>query len=85
MEGLLPIANSLERSNGLCESAWEKMSPFVMGLAHGAEDFYDGWMKNSRLAMIFCNDGFRSVSFLLETMDDANVLIGNIYKRHTTK
>ena len=58
---------------GLCESAWETMSPFVMGLAHGAENFYDGWMKNPRSVMISCNDGFRPVSFLLETMDeDAN-------------
>lgn len=46
------------------------MSPFVMGLAHGAENFYDGWMKNSRSAMISCNDGFCPVSFLLEAMDE---------------
>ena len=31
------------------------------------------WMKNKKSAMISCNDGFRPVSFLLETMDeDAN-------------
>lgn len=28
------------------------------------------WMKNPKLAMISCNDGFRPVSFLLETMDE---------------
>ena len=54
----------------LCEIAWETMSPFVMGLAHGDEDFYEGWMKNPRSAMISCNDGFRPVSFLLETMEE---------------
>ena len=27
-------------------------------------------MKNPRSAMISCNDGFRPVSFLLETMDE---------------
>ena len=27
------------------------------------------WMKNPRSAMISCNDGFRPVSFLLETLD----------------
>ena len=46
------------------------MYPFVMGLAHGAENFYDGWMKNPRSAMISCNDGFCPVSFLLEAMDE---------------
>ena len=47
------------------------MSAFVMALAHGGENFYDGWMKNPRSAMISCNDGFRPVSFLIETVEDA--------------
>lgn len=69
-EGQIFIADGGKRPDGLCESAWESMSPFVMGLAHGAEGFYDGWMKNPRSAMISCNDGFRPVSFLLETIED---------------
>lgn len=69
-EGQVFIANGWQRPEGLCESAWETMSPFVMGLAHGAEDFYEGWMKNPCSAMISCNDGFRPVSFLLETLDE---------------
>lgn len=69
-EGQVFIANGWQCPVGLCESAWETMSPFVMGLAHGAEDFYDGWMKNPRSAMISCNDGFRPVSFVLETVDE---------------
>ena len=69
-EGQVFIAEGWKRPDGLCESAWETMSPFVMGLAHGAEDFYDGWMKDPRSALISCNDGFRPVSFLLETMDE---------------
>ena len=68
--GQVFIADGWRRPEGLCESAWETMSPFVMGLAHGAEDFYEGWMKNPRSAMISCNDGFRPVSFLLETMEE---------------
>ena len=43
---------------------------FVMTLAHGGEDIYSGWMKNKRSAMISCNDGFRPVSFLIETLDE---------------
>ncbi|MBO6235359.1 MAG: TIGR04076 family protein [Schwartzia sp.] len=69
-EGQVFIADGWKRPDGFCESAWETMSPFVMALAHGAENFYDGWMKDKRSAMISCNDGFRPVSFLLETMDE---------------
>ena len=69
-EGQVFIANGWKRPDGLCESAWETISPFVMALAHGAENFYDGWMKDKRSAMISCNDGFRPVSFLLEAMDE---------------
>ena len=56
---------------GFCQSAWDSVSPFVMTLACGGGNFYDGWMKNPRSAMISCNDGFRPVSFLLEVMEDA--------------
>ena len=47
------------------------MSAFVMTLAHGGGNFYDGWMKDPKSAMISCNDGFRPVSFLIETLEDA--------------
>ncbi len=69
-EGDVFIANGWQKPENFCDSAWESLSPFVLALANGAEDFYDGWMKNKRSAMISCNDGFRPVSFLLETMDD---------------
>ncbi len=65
-QGQVFIANGWQKPEGLCDSAWESMSPFVMTLAH----FYDGWMKNPRSAMISCNDGFRPVSFLIEALDD---------------
>lgn len=64
------IANGWQKPVGFCDSAWESLSPFVMALAHGAENFFDGWMKNGRSAMISCNDGFRPVSFLLETLEE---------------
>lgn len=72
-EGQVFIANGWNCPEGLCKSAWDTMSPFVMGLVYGAEGFYDGWMKNPRSAMISCNDGFRPVSFLLEAIDDADI------------
>lgn len=69
-EGQVFIANGWERPEGFCISAWESISPFVMTLAHGGMNFYDGWMKNPKSAMISCNDGFRPVSFLIETLDE---------------
>lgn len=69
-EGQTFVANGWQRPEGMCESAWESMSAFVMTLAHGGEDFYDGWMKDPRSAMISCNDGFRPVSFLIEALDE---------------
>lgn len=69
-EGQVFVANGWKKPENLCESAWESMSPFVMALAHGAEDLYNGWMKNKRSAMISCNDGFRPVSFLIEAMNE---------------
>ena len=68
--GQVFIANGWQMPAGFCVSAWDTVSPFVMALAHGAEDFYDGWMKNKKSAMISCNDGFRPVSFLLETIEE---------------
>ena len=69
-EGQIFIANGWRRPDGFCESAWDTVSPFVMTLAHGGKNFYDGWMKNPKSAMISCNDGFRPVSFLLETLNE---------------
>ena len=69
-EGEVFIANGWKKPENFCDSAWDSISPFVMTLAHGGGDFYDGWMKNEKSAMISCNDGFRPVSFLLETMEE---------------
>ncbi len=54
------------KPDGFCNSAWESVGPFVKRLEAGEEDFYDGWMKNKKSAMISCNDGFRPVSFYIE-------------------
>ena len=69
-EGAVFIANGWEKPEGLCDSAWQSMSAFVLTLACGGEDIYSGWMKNRHSAMISCNDGFRPVSFLLEAMEE---------------
>lgn len=69
-EGQVWIANGWQKPEGMCDSAWESMSAFVMTLAHGGGDFYDGWMKNPKSAMISCNDGFRPVSFYMEALEE---------------
>lgn len=66
--GQVFIAEGWQKPEGFCDSAWDSISPFVMTLAYGGENIYDGWMKNPRSAMISCNDGFRPVSFLIEVM-----------------
>ena len=68
-EGEVFIADGWQKPDGLCESAWQSMSPFVMTLTYGASNLYDGWMKNRHSAMISCNDGFRPVSFLIEVIE----------------
>ena len=68
-EGQVFIVENQKKPAGFCDSAWESVAPFVIALSNGATNFYDGWMKNEKSAMISCNDGFRPVSFLLETID----------------
>ena len=68
-EGQVFFCEGWQKPENFCQSAWDTLSPFVMTLAHGGEDIYDGWMKDKHSAMISCNDGFRPVSFLIEVCD----------------
>lgn len=63
------IVENCTKPQGMCDSAWETMLPFVRELAHGGGDFYDGWMRNKHSAMLSCNDGFRPVSFYVEVIE----------------
>jgi len=64
------IVENCEKPANMCASAWESMLPFITELANGGGNFYDGWMQNPHSAMISCNDGFRPVSFYLETIEE---------------
>lgn len=68
-EGQVFYCENLQKPIGFCDSAWESVLPFVTELATGGGNFYDGWMKNPKSAMISCNDGFRPVSFYIEVCD----------------
>lgn len=68
-EGEVFISQDGLKPDGFCDSAWESVLPFVSCLAAGGGNFYDGWMKNEKSAMISCNDGFRPVSFYIEVSE----------------
>lgn len=55
---------------GLCETAYETLKPFINDLLNGKGHFYGDWMKNPYSAMVSCNDGFRPVTFHLELIDN---------------
>ena len=55
-EGQVFIAEGWQRPEGMCESAWESISPFVMTLAHGGENIYDGWMNFANFLFFSHND-----------------------------
>jgi uncharacterized repeat protein (TIGR04076 family) len=63
------VSVNAQKPENLCDSAWESMEKFVKELAEGGGNFFDGWMKNKHSAMISCNDGFRPVTFYIETVE----------------
>ena len=69
-EGEVFVSENAQKPDGLCDSAWQSLAPFVLALASGGGNFYDGWMKNPHSAMLSCNDGFRPVSFYIETIEN---------------
>ena len=68
--GQVLISRNGTRPEGLCNEAWKCMESFVNTLAQGGGNFFDGWMKNPHSAMVSCNDGFRPVSYYLETVEE---------------
>ena len=68
-EGMVFYTEGDKMPQDFCQSAWDSLYPFVKELANGGGNFYDGWMKNPKSAMISCNDGFRPVSFLIEVIE----------------
>lgn len=69
-EGSVFYSNGWQKPARLCDNAWKSMQEYVMTLACGGTDFYDGWMLDRNTALIGCNDGFRTVIFLLEATDE---------------
>ncbi|MBO5464353.1 MAG: TIGR04076 family protein [Alistipes sp.] len=63
------IVENCAKPDGMCDSAWETLLPFVRELTEGRGNFFDGWMQNPYSAMLSCNDGFRPVSFYVEVVE----------------
>ena len=68
-EGQVWVSVDGKCPEGMCPSAWGVMREFVEALARGEGNFFDGRMKDPMSAMISCNDGFRPVSFYIETIE----------------
>ena len=67
-EGDVFYSKNGEKPENLCPKAWKAMKEYVISLAQGKGNFFDGWMKDPMSAMISCNDGFRPVSFYIEVI-----------------
>jgi len=68
--GKVFISKDAEMPENFCKSAWQSIREYVVVLAYGGEDFFDGWMRDKKSAMLSCADGFRPVSFYLETIEE---------------
>lgn len=68
--GQVFFVENCNKPDGLCQSAWESMLPFIKTLSEGGGNFFNGWMRDPYSAMVSCNDGFRPVSFYLEVIDE---------------
>ena len=64
------IVENLKRPENFCESAWNSMREYISIYAYGGKDVYEGWMKDPNTIMLSCADGFRPVSFFLETIEE---------------
>lgn len=68
--GKVFVSENAEMPEGFCNNAWRCISGYVKTLAEGGGNFFDGWMKNEKSAMVSCDDGFRPVSFLIEAIEE---------------
>lgn len=58
-----------KKPDGFCNNAWRSVGPYVLRLANGEDNFFNGWMKNKKSAMVSCDDGFRPVTFYVEVVE----------------
>lgn len=59
--------NPFEMPEGICESAWADIRPYIMTIAAGGSFEF---MKEKHSALASCSDLFRPVIFKIERMDE---------------
>ena len=64
--------NGWQKPEGLCDNVWKAMMEYVLALAHGGSNFYNGWLNDPKMAIISCNDGLRPVIFKIEVDKEEN-------------
>lgn len=76
----LPMQNHCRRCTFRISAALLLMMD--LALSHGGENFYDGWMKNPKSAMISCCDELRPGSVRIEVLEeDADENVKSIRRR----
>lgn len=75
--GQVYYSNGWQKPKGFCDNAWKSMQEYVMTLAHGGRNIFNGgWVNDEKIAIVCCNDGLRPVSFKIEATDeDAEVFV----------
>ncbi len=59
------------KPDGLCNEAWKAMQHYVFALTHHGHDFFNSnFMRYPDMAIITCPDGFKTVTFKIEAVDD---------------
>lgn len=61
------VNNPFEMPEGICESAWADIRPYILTIAAGGEF---GFMKETHTALASCSDLFRPVIFRIERIDE---------------
>lgn len=63
------IVENCQKPESFCDEAWKIIYPYAKELSEGGGNFFDGWMKNKKSAMLSCNDGFRPVTYYIEVIE----------------
>ena len=72
-EGQVWISTNAERPQGICSEIWKHIKKIVTSLALDEKIDIEGQMKNSNSALVSCNNGFRPVTFYIETVELENI------------
>ena len=67
--GFVFISDGINKPEGLCDSAWETLYPFIESIKNN-KPIFRNWMRDDSKAIVSCNDGIRPMTFLIERIDN---------------